>query len=445
MEKEEVQVKDVGEINPDIVTPEQKEAAVINEAVDKGEVAEEYKVKEEDGVYKINLDNPPNQPKEVKSKEKSKPSKDAVQKSSSDDSDVHVKEPQNTESVQGVDKSVRSAEEKETVENKEKLLEKTEDSTSDSPLELITDDEKPTDKVEKVVEVETPAEETQTNIQEEPKQLLPENVDKLVKFMEETGGSVEDYVNLNKDLSKMDNTTLLREYYKTTKPHLDVDDVDFLFTKNFAYDEEADDPSEVKAKKLAFKEELYNAQNYFKGAKDKYYADLKLSKQNDIAPEYLEAMEHYKVSQQQTEEHKNLQKTFVDKTNKVFNDEFKGFDFKVGENKYRYKIDNPKKVKEFQSSINNWINSHVDNDTGHIKDASIYHKSLFAAQNADKIANHFYEQGRADAIRESAKQAKNIKMDPRADNASMPKTNTSGIRAISSNDDNPNKLRIKWK
>ena len=336
MEKEEVQVKDVGEINPDIVTPEQKEAAVINEAVDKGEVAEEYKVKEEDGVYKINLDNPPNQPKEVKSKEKSKPSKDAVQKSSSDDSDVHVKEPQNTESVQGVDKSVRSAEEKETVENKEKLLEKTEDSTSDSPLELITDDEKPTDKVEKVAEVETPAEETPTNIQEEPKQLLPENVDKLVKFMEETGGSVEDYVNLNKDLSKMDNTTLLREYYKTTKPHLDVDDVDFLFTKNFAYDEEADDPSEVKAKKLAFKEELYNAQNYFKGAKDKYYADLKLSKQNDIAPEYLEAMEHYKVSQQQTEEHKNLQKTFVDKTNKVFNDEFKGFDFKVGENKYRF-------------------------------------------------------------------------------------------------------------
>ena len=123
--------------------------------------------------------------------------------------------------------------------------------------------------------------------------------------MEETGGSVEDYVNLNRDLSKMDNTTLLREYYKTTKPHLDADDVDFLFTKNFAYDEEADDPSEVKAKRLAFKEELYNAQNYFKGAKDKYYADLKLSKQNDIAPEYLEAMEHYKASQQQTEEHKN--------------------------------------------------------------------------------------------------------------------------------------------
>ena len=442
MEKEEVQVKDVGEINPDIVTPEQKEAAVINEAVDKGEVAEEYKVKEEDGVYKINLDNPPNQPKEVKSKEKSKPSKDAVQKSSSDDSDVHVKEPQNTESVQGVDKSVRSAEEKETVENKEKVLEKTEDSTSDSPLELITDDEKPTDKVEKVAEVETPAEETQTNIQEEPKQLLPENVDKLVKFMEETGGSVEDYVNLNKDLSKMDNTTLLREYYKTTKPHLDVDDVDFLFTKNFAYDEEADDPSEVKAKKLAFKEELYNAQNYFKGAKDKYYADLKLSKQNDIAPEYLEAMEHYKVSQQQTEEHKNLQKTFVDKTNKVFNDEFKGFDFKVGENKYRFKIEDSKKVKDFQSNISNFVNQFLD-DKGTVADAKGYHKALFTAQNADKIANHFYEQGRADAVRDAEKKSKNINMNPRQDASSVVTSSGEKIRVVSG--DSSDKLRIKWK
>ena len=442
MEKEEVQVKDVGEINPDIVTPEQKEAAVINEAVDKGEVAEEYKVKEEDGVYKINLDNPPNQPKEVKSKEKSKPNKDAVQKSSSDDSDVHVKEPQNTESVQGVDKSVRSAEEKETVENKEKLLEKTEDSTSDSPLELITDDEKPTDKVEKVAEVETPTEETQTNIQEEPKQLLPENVDKLVKFMEETGGSVEDYVNLNKDLSKMDNTTLLREYYKTTKPHLDVDDVDFLFTKNFAYDEEADDPSEVKAKKLAFKEELYNAQNYFKGAKDKYYADLKLSKQNDIAPEYLEAMEHYKVSQQQTEEHKNLQKTFVDKTNKVFNDEFKGFDFKVGENKYRFKIEDSKKVKDFQSNISNFVNQFLD-DKGTVADAKGYHKALFTAQNADKIANHFYEQGRADAVRDAEKKSKNINMNPRQDASSVVTSSGEKIRVVSG--DSSDKLRIKWK
>ena len=440
MEKEEVQVKDVGEINPDVVTPEQKEAAVINDAVDKGEVAEEYKIKEEDGVYKIDLDNPPNQPKEVKSKEESKPNKDAIQGETTDS--VQDTGEKGSESGEKAELALRGQSNKEdkTPEAKEEVLEKTEESTSDSPLELITDDEESTEKVEKVAE--TPATEIQENIQEEPKQVLPENVDKLVKFMEETGGSVEDYVNLNRDLSKMDNTTLLREYYKTTKPHLDADDVDFLFTKNFAYDEEADDPSEVKAKQLAFKEELYNAQNYFKGAKDKYYADLKLSKQNDIAPEYLEAMEHYKASQQQTEEHKNLQKTFIDKTNKVFNDEFKGFDFKVGENKYRFKIEDSKKVKDFQSNISNFVNQFLD-DKGTVADAKGYHKALFTAQNADKIANHFYEQGRADAIREAAKKSKNINMEPRQDASSIVTSGGEKIRVVSG--DSSDKLRIKWK
>ena len=440
MEKEEVQVKDVGEINPDVVTPEQKEAAVINDAVDKGEVAEEYKIKEEDGVYKIDLDNPPNQPKEVKSKEESKPNKDAIQGETTDS--VQDTGEKGSESGEKAELALRGQSNKEdkTPEAKEEVLEKTEESTSDSPLELITDDEESTEKVEKVAE--TPATEIQENIQEEPKQVLPENVDKLVKFMEETGGSVEDYVNLNRDLSKMDNTTLLREYYKTTKPHLDADDVDFLFTKNFAYDEEADDPSEVKAKQLAFKEELYNAQNYFKGAKDKYYADLKLSKQNDIAPEYLEAMEYYKESQQQTEEHKNLQKTFIDKTNKVFNDEFKGFDFKVGENKYRFKIEDSKKVKDFQSNISNFVNQFLD-DKGTVADAKGYHKALFTAQNADKIANHFYEQGRADAIREAAKKSKNINMEPRQDASSIVTSGGEKIRVVSG--DSSDKLRIKWK
>ncbi len=442
MDKEEkVQVKDVGEVNPDIVTPEKKEAAVINDAVEKGQVAEEFKIKEEDGIYKVDLDNPPNQPKkEVKSKEESKPKKDAVQKQSSNDSDVHVKESKNKESVQEVDKSIRSAEEKETSQDEEKVLEDSKEETPDSPLELITDEkeETKTSKKEKSIKEDTPKKEI---IQEE-KQILPENVDKLVKFMEDTGGTVEDYVNLNKDLSKLDNTTLLREYYKTTKPHLDTDDVDFLFNKNFGYDEEADDPSDVKAKKLAFKEELYNAQNYFKESKAKYYADLKLSKQNDIAPEYLEAMEHYKTSQQQTEEHENLQKTFIDKTNKVFNDEFKGFDFKVGENKYRFKIENTKKVKNFQSNISNFINQFLGKD-GAVADAPGYHKALFSAQNADKLASHFYEQGRADAIREAAKESKNINMEPRQDAASVVTSGGEKIRVVSGN--SSDKLRIKWK
>jgi len=435
MEEQEVQVKDVGEINPDVVTPEQKEAAVINDAVDKGEVAEEFKVKEEDGVYKVNLDKPP-----AEAKKESKPEKDAIQEPSSNDSDVPVKESENTESVQGVDKSVRSTEEKETTENKKELLK--EESVPDSPLELITEEKEKEEiqasKQKQSVEKDTPKEEI---IQEE-KQILPENVDKLVKFMEETGGTVEDYVNLNKDLSKLDNTTLLREYYKTTKPHLDTDDVDFLFNKNFGYDEEADDPSEVKAKKLAFKEELYNAQNYFTGAKEKYYADLKLSKQNNVDPEYQKAMEFYQESQQQTEKHENLQKTFVDKTEKVFNDEFKGFDFKVGENKYRFKVDDTKKVKEFQSNITNFVNQFLD-EKGAVGDAKGYHKALFTAQNADKIANHFYEQGRADAVRDAEKKSKNINMEPRKDASSIVTSGGEKIRVVSGTASD--KLRIKWK
>ena len=396
-------------------TLQEKEAAVLEQAVEEGTVDKEYGL-QDDGVYRINLDKPPT------TKE------DAVQE-------------QETESVsvgdgagdsEKVDEEVREQNTEEPVKEEEK------EEISDSPLELVSEEpqeelkEEP-QQVEKVVE-EQP-------IQEQPQMQLPENVEKLVQFMEETGGTVEDYVNLNRDVTKMDNTTLLREYYKNTKPHLDADDVDFLFNKNFAYDEEADDPSEIKAKQLAYKEELYNAQRYFNSAKEKYYADLKLRKQESVAPEYIEAMDYYNNSKQQTEEYNNLQKQFIEKTNKVFNDNFKGFDFKVGENKYRFKVDNTEKVKQYQSDISNFINEFLGDD-GSVADAQGYHRALFAAKNADKIANHFYEQGRADAIREAAKQAKNINMDPRTDNSTIKTEYGDKIRVVSGN--SSDKLRIKW-
>ena len=240
----------------------------------------------------------------------------------------------------------------------------------------------------------------------------------------------------------MDNTSVLREYYKNTKPHLDASDIDFLFNKNFNYDEEADDPSDIKAKQLAFKEELYNAQNHFKSSREQYYADLKLRKQNSVAPEYKEAMDYYNNSKQQSEEYNNLQKTFLEKTDKVFNDNFKGFDFKVGESKYRFKVDNSSKVKEYQSDISNFINDFLD-DKGAVDNAEGYHRALFAAKNADKLASHFYEQGRADAIRDSAKKAKNINMDPRKDNSSIVTSRGDTIKVVSG--DSSDKLRIKWK
>ena len=409
--EEKVQV----EVMPDAdVNQQNQEETVLEQAVEKGEVDKEFGL-QDDGVYKINLDEP------LKAQE------DAIQERET--KEVLVDE--TSGDSQEVDSEVRvESSEEETKE--EEIAD-----VPDSPLELIKDNE-----VEETIEPVASVKESEL-VKEV--QVLPENIDKLVQFMEETGGTVEDYVSLNRDVSKMDNTTLLREYYKQSKPHLDSDDVEFLLNKNFGYDGDADDPQEIKAKQLAFKEELFNAQNHFNSSKEKYYADLKLRKQNDIPQEQREAIEHYDNFKQQQADSEVKVERFKLNTDKVFDKDFKGFDFKVGENKYRYKVENPQKVKEYQYSINNWISSHL-NDEGEVKDVANYHKSLFTATNADKIAGHFYEQGRADAIRESAKKAKNINMDPRKDNSSMPKNNTSGIRAISNNNDNPNKLRIKkWK
>ena len=397
-------------------TLQEKEAAVLEQAVEEGTVDKEYGL-QDDGVYRVNLDKPPTTKEDAVQEQETESVSVGDGAGDSEKVDEEIRE-QNTE------EPVKEEEEKEEI--------------SDSPLELVNEEtqeelkEEP-QQVEKVVE-EKP-------IQDQPQIQLPENVEKLVQFMEETGGTVEDYVNLNRDVTKMDNTTLLREYYKNTKPHLDADDVDFLFNKNFAYDEETDDPSEIKAKQLAYKEELYNAQRYFNSAKEKYYADLKLRKQESVAPEYVEAMEYYNNSKQQTEEYNNLQKQFIEKTNKVFNDNFKGFDFKVGENKYRFKVDNAEKVKQYQSDISNFINEFLGDD-GSVADAQGYHRALFAAKNADKIANHFYEQGRADAIKEAAKQAKNINMDPRTDNSTIKTEYGDKIRVVSGN--SSDKLRIKW-
>ena len=411
--EEKVQVQAVPEAAADAM-PQNEEQVVLEQAVESGEVDKDYGL-QDDGVYKVNLDKPLNtEENAIQERETTKVSVDVPSEDSKE-----------------VDSKVR-------IEPSEKETKKEEvavNDVPDSPLQLIEDEEE-------TKEIEEPVALEEEKIPAVEGKVLPENIDKLVKFMEDTGGSVEDYVSLNRDVSKMDNVTLLREFYKNTKPHLDADDVEFLLNKNFAFDGEADDPQEVKAKQLAFKEELFNAQKHFKSSKEKYYADLKLRKQNDIPPEQREAIEHYDSYKQQQAESEVKIERFKQQTDKVFNKDFKGFDFKVGENKYRYKVDNPQKVKEFQYSINNWIGTHLD-DKGNVKDVPGYHKSLFAAQNADKIAGHFYEQGRADAIRESAKKAKNINMDPRKDNASMQKTNTSGIRAIS-NDDNPNKLRVKW-
>ena len=414
-DKEQFTVKAVDDNTP-APSAQEREAEVLEKAVESGEVDEKYSPKEVDGVVKVDLD---------KFKEKEE---DAIQERETKEIPVGER----TGDSQEVDGEVRVESDKEDTSKEEKVEE------SDGPLELINEKEE-----EEVKETITPStSEKVEQTQEKLEQVLPENVDKLVKFMEETGGTVEDYVNLNRDVSKMDNVDLLREYYRTTKPHLDANDVDFLFNKNFGYDGETDDPSDVKAKQLAFKEELYNAQNHFKTSREKYYADLKLRKQESVDPEYAKAMEYYQSSLKKNEDHNNLQQTFLKKTDDVFSDKFKGFDFKVGENKYRFKVDDAKKVKEYQSDMSNFVGEFLDKD-GAIGDAQGYHRAMFAAKNADKIANHFYEQGRADAIRSAAKDSKNINMSPRQDNMTNKSNDQPKVRAVQ--DNNPNKLRVKWK
>ena len=409
-EQEQVTVKAVEDNTPD-PTPQERESKVLEQAVSDGQVDEKYSPKEVDGVVKIDLD---------KFKEQED---NAIQERETKEIPVGER----TGDSEKVDSEIR------VESNKEDTTQEKEVEQSNGPLELITEEEEtketPVKKIEeKVIEKEEP-------------NILPENIDKLIKFMDETSGTLEDYVELNKDISKYDNTSLLREYYNKTKPHLDSSDIDFILNKNFGYDAETDDPSDVKAKQLAFKEELFNAQKHFTSSKEKYYADLKLRKQNDIAPEYKEAYDYYNKQQDLIKESETLQQDFLSKTNDVFSDDFKGFDFSVGKNKYRFKVEDKTKVKDFQSDIKNFANDYIGKD-GTVADAKGYHKALFAGRNADKIANHFYEQGRADAIREQAKLSKNIDMSPRADNTSVVNTNGQKIKVVSGNDSS--KLRVKW-
>lgn len=306
--------------------------------------------------------------------------------------------------------------------------------------------------VERIEEEETPQKEepvkevVQETVQPqqpvEPQIELPEGIDKLVEFMNETGGTVEDFINLNKDIDAMDDVSVIREYYKSTKPHYDNEDIDFIMNKNFHFDPEMDAEGDIRAKKLAFKEELFKARQYHNGAKEKYYADLKLNKQNSIAPEYQQAYEFYNEQQKIQEQNQKLVDSFHQKTAKVFNDDFKGFDFKVGDNKYRVKVGDVNKTMEHQKDLNNFINEFIGED-GTVSDAAAYHKAIYAARNADKLAQHFYEQGRADAIKQSAASAKNIDMTPRQDNSAI--TTPSGTKYKVVSGDSSSKLRIKMR
>ena len=274
---------------------------------------------------------------------------------------------------------------------------------------------------------------------------LPENIQKVVDFMNETGGSLEDYVRLNTDYASLNEDQLLREYYEAVYTSYDREDIDFLLSDKFSYDEELDDEREIRLKKLERKEALAKAKNHLDGLKSKYYDEIKMG--SKLNPEQQKAVEFFNRYNKESEEAAKVAERqtsrFKQESAKVFNEKFEGFDYNVGDKKYRFKVNDAGQIKETQGDINNFIKKFL-NEKGEMKDAKGYHKSLFTAMNADQVAQHFYEQGKADAVKDSMARTKNVNMNPRGVHEEVTASNGWKIRAVDSGQ-STSKLKVKFK
>ena len=361
-----------------------------------------------------------------------KQEEDAVSESST----VHVDENKQAENVQAVESGTSESglqeitEKKEQEENREKVEEVKQE---DAPVIQEITNEEETETKEIVADI-------QEEIKTKPQLDLPENVEKLVDFIKETGGTVEDYVRLNADYTNVDSTALLKEYYKKTKPHLNSEEIDFLMEDNFHYDEDMDEERDIRKKQLAIKEEVAKAKNFLEDLKTKYYDEIKL--RPGVTQEQQKATEFFnRYNKEQEATHKKREE-FIDTTNKYFSNEFKGFEFNLGEKKFRYGVKNPSEVAESQSNISTFVKKFLDQD-GNVTDHKGYHKALYAAQNVDTIAEHFYEQGKADAIKNVAAKSKNISSGIRQSPDDSIYLNGLRVKAVSGIDSS--KLRIKTK
>ena len=260
--------------------------------------------------------------------------------------------------------------------------------------------------------------------------------------MDDTGGDINDYVTLNRDLDKLDDSEVLDEYYRSTKSHLSASERNFLLEDRFGFDEDVDDERTIRSKKIALKEQVAEAKAYLDGQKSKYYQDIKAG--SKLTGEQQEAIEFYNNYSAESEENQRLTQAnkdvFLKKTDNLFNDKFKGFDYSVGDKTYRYNVKNVGDVKNTQSDLNNFIQKFLD-DKNQMSDAAGYHKSLFTAMNADAIAQHFYEQGKADAVKTSVAKDKNINVNPRGTHSSKTIGGTT-VRVLG-NDSSDFKFKIK--
>jgi len=388
-----------------------KTEKVVEKATEDNVVKVDLKQTEKnDDVIKVNLDKPPTLKKDEVTEE--------VTKDNADDNRV-------VELVEDADATEKQEEVQPEAEAQETPV-----------LEEVTEDEVQ-EQVEEIKEAVEEAKETG--------KAIPENLQKVVDFMEETGGTLEDYVRLNQDYSSYDDMTVLREYYKQTKSHLTDDEISFLMEDSFSYDEEVDEEREIKKKKIALKEQVANAKSHLDGQKSKYYEEVKAGSR--LTTEQQKAVNFFNRYNKESEETNKIAEkqtnTFKLKTKEVFNDKFKGFEYNVGDKRYRFNVKNANEVKETQGDINNFVKKFL-NKNNEMSDAKGYHKSLFTAMNPDAIANHFYEQGKADAMKDSVAKAKNVSMNPRQ---SFSNDNTSGpkVRVLSDDTSPTFKFKIKNK
>jgi len=372
---------------------EEENEKVVEETTVPTEQVEETKFESADDndVAKVDLSKPP------------EPIQDETQESNTDDSGV----------VDGVENADTTQEQEEV---------QPEVQAQETPvLEEITDEE--VEEVEEQV-VEAIAEAEATG------KPLPENIQKLVDFIDETGGDISDYVKLNQDYNEMDNDDLLHEFYKQTKPHLNNEEINFLMEDTFSFDEDVDDDRDIRRKKLALKEQVASAKSHLDGQKSKYYQDIKGgSKLTTEQQNAISFFDRYNKESGETQKIAEAQQsTFLSKTEQVFNDKFKGFEYNVGDKKYRFNVNNAGEVKNNQSDINNFVKKFLNKDN-EMSDAKGYHKSLYTAMNPDAVANHFYEQGKADAMKNSIAKSKNVDMNPRQSHGEI-KTNGTKFKVL---------------
>ena len=360
----------------------------------------------EDGVIKVDL------------AELNKPKEDTVQEQKTDAVDANESAEASKEVVEEV------PQQQESIQTEEPVLQEITDEEVAEQVEDLQED------IQEAI-----AEQQDSGIE------LPENIQKVVEFMNDTGGSLEDYVKLNTDYSALNEAQLIKEYYETTKPHLDGEDIEILM-EDFSYDEELDEERDIRKKKIAFKEEAAKAKQHLEKLKNNYYEEIKAgSKLNPEQQKAVEFFNRYNKEQEETTKlTENQKNVFLERTNKVFNNDFKGFDYQVGDKKYRFNVKNAEEIKTNQSDINNFVKKFL-NEKNEISDAAGYHKSLFTAMNPDAVAKHFYEQGKADAIKDSMAKTKNVNMDPRGVHETITAPNGWTVRSVNGVDSS--KLRVK--